>query len=165
MTRTDGQQPRRACRAGLFWASEADASARRVVGVARDSRGGGPDAPTRGEPAFRGIGQGIETWPGVIAEQWQEGGSYVIDFAVSQNFGEPLDSLVRSPDDVAIRTSNRHGRTFRQLGLQSAGRCCNPLLAFVIESRHQDGAGLGPSLCPTHSNHPANSEGEFYDKR
>jgi len=61
LTRTDRRQPRRACRAGVFRASDADVSARRVVGEARESRGRGSDVPARGEPAYRGTGRRIET--------------------------------------------------------------------------------------------------------
>ena len=49
--------PRRACRAGLILAADADASVRRVVDVVRDSPAGDPDACARGEPAFGGIGR------------------------------------------------------------------------------------------------------------
>src|ERR1700730_6441502 len=49
--------PRRACRANLVLAAGADASGRRVVDVAPDSRVTGSDARARGEPAFLGTGR------------------------------------------------------------------------------------------------------------
>src|SRR5258708_33648131 len=75
---------RRACRAGLILAADADASARRVVDVARDSRVGGSDARARSEPAFRSTGnqrfgfgcRSIGTsWPGNAESTIKPGGS------------------------------------------------------------------------------------------
>jgi hypothetical protein len=37
----------------------------------------------------------IETWPGVIAESWRDGRSYVIDLTVGQSFGD--DTTLPSP--------------------------------------------------------------------
>src|SRR4029077_15695133 len=92
-TKIDEWRPRRACRAGLILAADADASVRRVVDVVRDSPAGDSDARARGEPGVPGTGVKMETWLGVITGR--EGG-YVIDFKVGQSFGEPQDPTTKS---------------------------------------------------------------------
>jgi hypothetical protein len=63
----------------------------------------------------------METWLGVITEQWREGG-YVIDFKVGQTFGEPHDYFLDAFD---------HGRLFPF----AADPNCNS----KILSRHRSG--------------------------
>src|SRR5436853_7294520 len=56
-TKIDEWRPRRAGRAGLVLAADADVSGRQVVDVAPDSRVTGSDGPARGESAFRSTGR------------------------------------------------------------------------------------------------------------